>query len=270
MFEIARKRSRRILGGYARSVRLNVRGLVKSHSTRIGTGADDVLQILCLHHVKHDEKRLVEFVHWLRMRYDIIPYRRAIEMITQNNVSRQSVSITFDDGLIAHYHAARVLADLGVSACFFVCPGMMREDPDIRLAEFFRARLLMKPTELMGWSDLHELVELDHEIGSHTLTHPDLSQLDTDAAQREIRESKSEIESELGVCNHFAWPYGQLATMPVSLIRYAHEIGYESVASAISGCYPSAPSHLDPWIRRVALETTWSRRSLRYLLSPSV
>lgn len=257
-----------MLSACARSVRLNFGGLSLSFTTPINRNVVDVLQILCLHHTKHDEARLVDFVHWLRVSYDIIPYSDAIDMINQNQVSGRFVSITFDDGLMTHFHAAKVLADLGVSACFFVCPGVIREIPSIEPKQFFRTRLLMNPKELMSWSHLHQLHKLGHEIGSHTLTHPNLRLLRTDIAQYEIHQSKAEIESELGVCKHFAWPYGQVTTMSDALIRFAHDIGYASVASAVPGDYHplKALSHVDPWIHRVPLEIAWTKRSVRYLL----
>lgn len=46
-------------------------------------------------------------------------------------------------------------------------------------------------------------------VGSHTLSHPHLSQIDYAAKQREIIESRTTLEDRLGVpIEHFCFPYG--------------------------------------------------------------
>jgi len=46
---------------------------------------------------------------------------------------------------------------------------------------------------------LEEAVRRGHEVASHTMTHPNLRQLDSLRKQRELRESRERLEAELGV-----------------------------------------------------------------------
>jgi peptidoglycan/xylan/chitin deacetylase (PgdA/CDA1 family) len=61
----------------------------------------------------------------------------------------------------------------------------------------------------MSWDDVEELSEEGHLIGSHTLSHPDLTQLSWKEARREVIESKKRLEKELEVeVDVFAYPFG--------------------------------------------------------------
>ena len=48
------------------------------------------------------------------------------------------------------------------------------------------------------------------EVGSHTVTHPRLTKLDDHELRRELRESREQLEDELGVpCRFVSYPYGE-------------------------------------------------------------
>ena len=64
-----------------------------------------------------------------------------------------------------------------------------------------------------------------HEIGAHTLSHPRLSRLPREEAQREIVESKKWLEGITGrPCTMFCYPKGDFDAGIVSLVR---EAGFE-------------------------------------------
>jgi peptidoglycan/xylan/chitin deacetylase (PgdA/CDA1 family) len=61
----------------------------------------------------------------------------------------------------------------------------------------------------MDWDVLRSLVQRGHEVGSHGVSHRDLTQLSPADLEREVRESKDRIESELRrPCRFIAYPYG--------------------------------------------------------------
>jgi peptidoglycan/xylan/chitin deacetylase (PgdA/CDA1 family) len=63
--------------------------------------------------------------------------------------------------------------------------------------------------EVMSWEELAQLHALGWEIGSHTCSHPHLTQLDDRALREELARSREECESHLGVpCRSLAYPYG--------------------------------------------------------------
>jgi peptidoglycan/xylan/chitin deacetylase (PgdA/CDA1 family) len=76
----------------------------------------------------------------------------------------------------------------------------------------------------MSWADLALLREHGWEVGSHTRTHPRLTQLDDRELERELRESRRELESRLGaVCSSLAYPYGD---HDARVVEAAHRAGY--------------------------------------------
>ena len=65
-----------------------------------------------------------------------------------------------------------------------------------------------KKRPCMIWDEVRECRDAGIEFGSHTVTHPKLVELDSAAIQRELEESKAQIETHLGIpANSFAYPY---------------------------------------------------------------
>jgi peptidoglycan/xylan/chitin deacetylase (PgdA/CDA1 family) len=63
----------------------------------------------------------------------------------------------------------------------------------------------------MSWTDLRSLAAAGWEIGSHSASHPRLTQLDDHALEAELRRSKAACERQLsGVCRSVAYPYGDV------------------------------------------------------------
>ena len=70
-------------------------------------------------------------------------------------------------------------------------------------------------------------------FGSHTVSHPKLTELDDNSVNRELIQSKQTIEEQLGVeCTHFAYPYGLLAEETRELVRQA---GFKTACSTRPG-----------------------------------
>lgn len=104
------------------------------------------------------------------------------------------LSLTFDDGLKSHYVTAYpMLKDRDLTGTFFVVADI-DENPH---------------EDLMTSAQIQTLIDDGFEIGSHTLTHPFLTRLSEEEADRELRESKKRIEEEYGISvESVAFPYG--------------------------------------------------------------
>ena len=62
---------------------------------------------------------------------------------------------------------------------------------------------------ILALSEIRRLLEAGMEIGSHTMSHPKLSQLPPELAWRELAESRCDLESALGVpVWSMAYPFG--------------------------------------------------------------
>lgn len=63
--------------------------------------------------------------------------------------------------------------------------------------------------DLMGWDDLGSLDPAVVTIGSHGLTHADLTQVDVARLEKELYASREQLEARLGrAVHHFAYPNG--------------------------------------------------------------
>lgn len=81
----------------------------------------------------------------------------------------------------------------------------------------------------MGWDEVRALRDAGWEIGSHTVTHPRLTDLGDDALAAELGESRERLEDELGQrCRSIAYPYGDVDARVVAVARAA---GYDTGAA---------------------------------------
>jgi peptidoglycan/xylan/chitin deacetylase (PgdA/CDA1 family) len=113
------------------------------------------------------------------------------EMSTRS-AARRIVAPTFDDGEFCVLdRGLPVLEELGLVATMFV--------PVARVGT---------PNHV-SWDDISLLSSRGWEIGSHTVTHARLTELDDKALDDELRCSREAIEERLGLpCRSIAYPYG--------------------------------------------------------------
>jgi peptidoglycan/xylan/chitin deacetylase (PgdA/CDA1 family) len=105
------------------------------------------------------------------------------------------VVITFDDGLLDFYVTAHpILRGYGFPATVFLSAGLMRGK--------------LAGQDVMSWGDAKALASNGVAFGSHSLTHPKLVDADRVELEKEVRQSKNIIESQLGVeVDSFSYPY---------------------------------------------------------------
>jgi len=119
------------------------------------------------------------------------------------------VSLTFDDGYKEHLKIARFLARRGIRATFFVITGLRT----------FMGRELLSPSEVK------EIASLGHEIGSHTVTHIDMTHTPEDVMLKELVESKKFLSELLGCeVNSFAYPYGPHSDTAARLAKQIYRV----------------------------------------------
>lgn len=107
-------------------------------------------------------------------------------------------SLTFDDGYASVYESALPLMETyGHKATVFLTVG---QDGNV---------MEMSGRQMLNWEQIRELHRLGYEIGAHTLTHPDLRQLNDSQLIQEIVDPKTIIEDKLGDrVRTFAYPFG--------------------------------------------------------------
>jgi len=134
--------------------------------------------------------------------------------------ARGLVGLTFDDGYEDILSTALpTLETLGFSATLFVVAGMLGEENtwEHRGGPVPRLRLL----EADG---VREVSERGMEIGSHSVTHPRLSGLDSGTLIREVGDSRQMLSEIVNApVEGFAYPYGAVDRPAV---RAARNAGY--------------------------------------------
>ena len=127
--------------------------------------------------------------------------------------AQPTVALTFDDGCASDLLvAAPVLRDLGFSATFYITVGWL------------------DTAGFLSRSQVRELSDNGLEIGSHSMTHPWLSDLDDEKLEREMLDSKRLLEDSIGrPVFHFSCPGGRHDRRVQFAARHH---GYETVTTS--------------------------------------
>lgn len=161
---------------------------------------------------------------------------------------RRTLAITFDDCYRDNLFAARVLAEQQLPACFFIPTAYVGTD---HVFDWDRG---LKKMANLNWDEIREMAQLGHEIGSHTLTHPDMAAIPLEQARRELFDSKKLLEDKLGrPVRWFAYPFGGVEHFRLDRLPLVQEAGYEGILSAHGGFihpqvdYPIVPREAPPY-----------------------
>jgi len=167
-------------------------------------------------------------LHSLRLRgFETITFRDYDQFFRGKlRLPRRPIILTFDDGYEDNYTIAfPLLQSFGYRPVIFAVTDKKRR------TNFWDSD---EPTAaLLTSGQMQELNRSGMEIGSHTITHPRLPQLNNDAIRRELRESRDSLQQILGSeVISFAYPYGDLQPAVKSLVE---EAGYKFAVAADSG-----------------------------------
>jgi peptidoglycan/xylan/chitin deacetylase (PgdA/CDA1 family) len=117
----------------------------------------------------------------------------------------------------------------------------------------------------LSWEELGELAGEGWEVGSHTRSHPHLTQLADDELAAELEGSRAACEEELSApCRSIAYPYGDVDERVVAAAAAA---GYSYGAALPEGRFPR-PRPLD-W-PRAGIYNGDDLRRFRLKVSPLV
>ena len=136
------------------------------------------------------------------------------------------------------------------------------EDRRDRAERVLRAAEVDAPRELMLTREsVRALHAAGFDVGAHTVTHPILARLPTDAAWDEIRQSKVDLEALTGKSvDLFAYPNGKPGTdYSPDHVRMIREAGFEAAFTTASGA-----ANRDSDVYQLPRFTPWVRNPLRF------
>lgn len=225
------------------------------------------VRIVHYHYVFDDERdRFARQLAFLASEFTPVSLSEAVDRLSMGRTSGDEIVVTFDDGFRNQLdNAAPVLAAHGFTACFFLVTELVGAPLD-HVRRFTRERLhLPVPVEPLGWDGAERLVELGHEVGSHTRSHPELTELGERELEDELVSSRDELRRRLGGVRHFSVPYGDRTRFSEDVAEAVRAAGYESCATAIRGVNTSA---LDLYaLRRHHVSARAPVRELAYFLA---
>lgn len=123
----------------------------------------------------------------------------------KNDFPKKSVVLTFDDGFENFYtDVFPILQNYEFSATVFIVTDFCGKTNN------WQGNITGIPcAKLLNWQEIKELSDAGIEIGAHSKTHPRLSKLSLLEAEKEIADSKKQIEDRIGKSvGSFAYPYG--------------------------------------------------------------
>jgi peptidoglycan/xylan/chitin deacetylase (PgdA/CDA1 family) len=164
-------------------------------------------------------------MRWLKRNgYRTVTQRELFEALFRGRrLGPKPILITFDDGYQdLFYKASPVLARLGMRATAYVISG----------------RTTGIDRTFLTWRQLRTLERLGIEIGSHTVTHCDLTSLPDHQALRELVRSRRALEYRLRhPVQWFAYPFGAYDSR---IERLARRAGYVLAVTTQPGAVQSA------------------------------
>jgi len=176
-------------------------------------------------------------------------FAKQIEFL--RSVKKRGLLLTFDDGFENFfYNAFPLILKYNIKSIVFVTTDFINKR--LTFDHLTGAKGKLSP---LSWNQLREIANKGIDIGSHTLTHPDLSKLNNEIIHREIFESKKIIEDNIGKeVKYFAYPYGAKNTFNERIKQIVKNSGYEKAYTNIMG-FNSRSSDLYE-LRRIRIYST--------------
>ncbi len=229
--------------------------------------------ILTYHSISHGDSPLkispelfAEQMEWLRDNARVVSLGEIVAALaTRKPLPERTVVLTFDDGFQNFcVSAAPLLHRWGLPATVFLATGHCGRtngwpgQPD-----------WVDREPLLNWEQVAELARQGFSFGAHSVSHPVLTRLPVVEAQREILQSKAQIEERVGQpVEFFSYPYGHWNPAVRNIVNRHYKGACATVAGVIDPssdlfALPRADAH---YVRHRGLfRTLFTGRFLAYL-----
>lgn len=147
-------------------------------------------------------------------RYEVVSLKEFAEIIkAKKEIQPKTVVLTFDDGFLSHYEKVfPILKRYNFPATFFVSTGLVG-------GKINNSQNMSQVTA--NWEQIKEMSRSSLiDIEPHSINHIELDRVSLSEAEREIVESKNEIEQRLNKkCYFFVPPRGRYNQDIINIIK---------------------------------------------------
>ncbi len=151
------------------------------------------MKILAYHHLSEGEGALFVGPFNFEKQIEFILKRNSIISLEKLISEEKGTSITFDDGYEENYLIAYpILKKYNLTATIFLTTDYVEK------------------RDYLTWKEIKEMANNGFSFGSHTISHPHLTEIPLKEAKREIVDSKEVIEDKIGrAVKFFCYPFGE-------------------------------------------------------------
>ena len=147
-------------------------------------------------------------LEWLNEHgYETLSIDRAVDLWSRDRAPKRSILITFDDAFADTLSVAgRALTQAGMRATVFAPAGLLGQEVELRSpscgSNAASQGRIASEQELKAWA------EKGFDVGSHSLSHPDLTEVSPFRVLEEAQDSKQRLEEVLErPIEDFCYPY---------------------------------------------------------------
>jgi len=218
--------------------------------------------VLCYHSISDDGwyfsvslENFKKQINHLKNNFEIISLSDLESYIDgKRKFARPAVVVTFDDGYKNILSIRDLYKDIKVKPSVFV----IAETKSTNFGELKTKR------EFLSNSDIKKLLKDGWEVGSHTLTHPDMYKLSNSEIEKEISNSREIIEKDLKIkVKYIAYPKGRYTN---KIIDVTKKSGYRLGLTMDDGLIDTNTDKLR--IPRIGVDNTHSIFEFKYLYFP--
>ena len=179
--------------------------------------------------------------------YETITFEELLKIGLENRLSKKYIILTVDDGYKNNYEIMfPLLKKYNMKAVIYLVSELKYNAWDVE--EFEEEKLyLLNENEIKEMKNSRLI-----EFGGHTLTHPNLQELNHEEIEMEIVENKKNLEEKYGInLISFAYPYGKLTEEVKEIVK---NNGYKFAVSTSTGSGKIEDDLYE--IRRTAIDKT--------------
>jgi len=152
-------------------------------------------------------------IQYLSTNHEIITLKEALQRFNSNSLNGDELVITFDDGYEdTATKALPILKKYKATATVFITTGLINN--------------YYMQQKMINENQIKKMSKNGIEIGSHTLTHPNLTAISKKRLKEELKQSKIELEKIIGKeVSSFSYPTGFYNQMVINLVK---KTGYKN------------------------------------------